>query len=229
MTDSWAGLLTITFNELFADMVSILPDIVVALLLIVLGWLIGVSVSALITRVVGSLHVDDVLRSAQVDTVVERAGFHFSSGGFLGALVKWFIIAVFFMVALSVLHLGPVTDFLSHVVFYYVPQVIVAVVILLVGALLADFVGRVVMGAAQAADIGSPFFVGSVARWAIWIFAVLAALDQLRVASALIETLFTGIVVAISLALGLAFGLGGRDAAARYIERIAAGLKKKRN
>ena len=78
----------------------------------------------------------------------------------------------------------------------------------------------VVTGAARAAEVRSAGFAGSVAKWAIWIFAILAALDQLQVASAFVQTLFTGIVVAIALALGLAFGLGGQEAASRYIERV---------
>lgn len=216
-----------TFNELFADVVAILPSIVLAVLLVTLGWLVGAGIGSLVARVVGALRVDDALRSANVNHIVERAGFRFSSGGFLGGLVKWFIIAVFFVVALDVLELGPVTAFLSQIVFYYVPQVIMAVLILLIAALLADFVGRLVVGAAKAANIGSPFFLGSVARWAIWVFAILAALDHLNVASSLVQTLFTGIIAAISLALGLSFGLGGRDAAARYIDRATKELSQK--
>lgn len=217
-----------TFSDSLADVGAILPGIIVAVLLIILGWLVGIGVGSLVARVIGALRVDDALRSAKVNEVVERAGFKFSSGGFVGGLVKWFIIAVFFMVALDTLHLGSVTEFLGRIVFY-LPQVIVAVLILLVAALVADVVERLVVGTARAADIGSPFFMGSVARSAIWIFAILAALDQLNVAPTLVDTLFTGIVVAISLALGLSFGLGGKDAAARYIDRISAELSRKRD
>jgi len=218
-----------TFRVLFADVTAVLPDVVFALVLVLIGWLVGMGVGSLVARVVGALRVDDALRSARLHQVVERAGFRFSSGGFLGGLVKWFVIAVFFVVALDVLELGSVTTFLGDVVFYYVPKVIAAVLILLVAALVADVTERLAVGAAKAADAGSPFFVGSVARWAIWIFAILAALDQLNVAPTLVETLFTGIVVAISLALGLSFGLGGKEAAARYIDRVSAELKHKKD
>lgn len=227
MIDTWTDTFMLTFQQLLAEITSVLPNIVVAIVLILIGWIIGAAVGKLVARIVAALHVDEALRSAKVDRIVERAGFHFSSGGFLGGLVKWFIIAVFFVVALDVLNLGPVTDFLSQIVFFYLPQVIVAVLILLVAALLADFVQNIVVGAATAANIGSPFFVGSVAKWAIWIFAVLAALDQLNVAPTLVQTLFTGIVVAISLALGLSFGLGGQDAARRYIDRVSGELSRK--
>lgn len=227
MVETWTNTLTLTFEQLLVDLVAIVPNIVVAILLVVIGWLIGAGIGRLVARAIGALRIDSALRSARVDEVVERTGFHFSAGGLLGGLVKWFIIAVFFVVALDVLQLGPVTDFLSEIVFFYLPQVIVAVLILLVAALVADFVQNVASGAARAAGIGSPFFVGTVARWAIWIFAILAALDQLNVAPTLVQTLFTGIVFALSLALGLSFGLGGRDAAARYIDRMSTELEKK--
>ena len=227
MFDSWTDAFTITFEQLLADVIAFAPNILVAVILIVLGWIVGAGIGKLVARIVGALRVDAALKSAKIDQVVERAGFRFSSGGFLGGLVKWFIIAVFFVVALDVLNFGPVTDFLSQVVFYYLPQVIAAVLILLVAALLAQFVHNLVVGTAKATDIGSPYFLGTLARWSIWIFAILAALAQLNVAPALVETLFTGIVVALALAMGLAFGLGGKEAAARYIERVQGQIDRK--
>ena len=110
--------------------------------------------------------------------------------------------------------------FLQSVVLSFLPQVFVAVLILLVSAVLAEAVQHAVVGAAKAAHMSSANFLGAVSKWAIWIFAVLAALFQLGVASAFVQTLFTGIVLALSLGVGLSFGLGGQDAAARYIERM---------
>lgn len=227
MLEAWTTVLRGTFEQLLLELAAVIPNLLLAIVLLILGWVVGAGLGRLVARAAHSLKIDDALRAASVDKVVTRAGFHFSSGGFLGGLVKWFIIAIFFVVALDILNLNQVNVFLSEVVFFYLPQVIVAVLILLVGAVVAEFVKNVATGAAQAADIGSPYFVGSVARWSIWIFAVLAALDQLSVASAFVQTLFTGIVVAISLALGLAFGLGGRDAAARYIDRVQGELSKR--
>ncbi len=87
-------------------------------------------------------------------------------------------------------------------------------------AVLADVVQKVVAGSAQAANLRSANLLGSLARWAIWIFAILAALDHLRIANDFIQPLFTGFVVALALAFGLSFGLGGQQAASRVIERM---------
>jgi hypothetical protein len=227
MLNTWAQILARTVEQIWVDVAAIAPSILVALVLLVLGWIVGGGLAKIVAQLVETLKIDAALRSAGVDKLVERTGHRMSAGGFLGALVKWFVIAIFLVAALEVLNLTQVTAFLSQIVFFYLPQVIVAVLILLIAAVLADFAQNVVVGAAKAADVGSPYFVGSVARWAIWVFAILAALDQLSVASGFIQTLFTGIVVSLSLALGLAFGLGGRDAAARYIDRVSTELGRK--
>src|SRR6185436_9284233 len=105
------------------------------------------------------------------------------------------------------------------------PQVIVAVLILLVAAVVAEAAERVVVGSAKAAQLRAAGFIGKVTRYGIWIFALLAALAQLNVATAFVQTLFTGVVIAVSLAVGLAFGLGGQASAARYLEHLQSEMK----
>ncbi len=221
---TWADVLTQSFQNLFYGLVAFIPNLIVALVIFVIGWLVGAGIGRLVAQVVSSLRVDQALRAAGVERVVDRAGFTLNSGAFLGFLVKWFFIIVFLVAALDVLGLTQVTAFLTGVVLGYLPQVIVAVFILLVAAVIAEAAQRVVAGAARAAGVRSANLLGAVARWAIWIFAILVALERLGV-SPLIQTLFTGIVVALALAFGLAFGLGGQAAAARYIERVQNEIK----
>lgn len=221
---TWADVLTMSFQGLISGLVQFVPNLVVALIIFIIGWLVGAGLGRLIAQVIGSLRVDQALRAAGVERVLDRAGFTLNSGAFIGALVKWFFIIVFLLASLDVLHLTDVTVFLRTVVLGYLPQVIVAVLILLVAAVIAEAAQRVVSGAAKAANMHSANFLGTIARWAIWIFAVLAALDRLGI-SPLVQTLFTGVVVALALAFGLAFGLGGQQAAARAIEKIQNEMK----
>lgn len=222
---TWAQVLQASFESLLYGLVNFIPNLIVAVIIFVIGWLIGVGIGRVVAQVVSALKIDQALRSAGVDRVVERAGFTLNSGAFLGFLVKWFFIVVFLVAALDVLHLTVVTAFLSTVVLGYLPQVIAAVLILLVAAVIAQAAERVVAGSARAAHLTSANLLGSVAKWAIWVFAVLAALDQLEVAPAFVQTLFTGVIVAVALAIGLSFGLGGQVAAARYIEKIREQVK----
>jgi small-conductance mechanosensitive channel len=215
----WANVLNASFQGLFYGLVAFIPNLLAALIIFIIGWLIGAGLARVVEQVIGALKVDNALRAAGVERVVERAGWKMNAGAFLGTLVKWFFIIVFLVAALEVLGLTQVTAFLTTVVLGYLPQVIVAVLILLVAAVVAETAQRVVRGAAAAAHMKSANFLGAIARWAIWVFAILAALDQLGI-SPFIQTLFTGLVVALALAFGLAFGLGGQQAAARYLEKM---------
>ncbi len=221
---TWADVLTQSFQNLFYGLVSFIPNLLVAIIIFVIGWLVGAGIGRLVAQVVSSLRVDQALRAAGVERVIDRAGFTLDSGAFLGFLVKWFFIIVFLVAALDVLGLTQVTAFLTGVVLGYLPQVIVAVLILLIAAVVAEAVQRVVTGAARAANVRAANLLGAVARWAIWVFAILAALDRLGI-SPLVQTLFTGVVVALALAFGLAFGLGGQQAASRYIEKVQDEIK----
>jgi small-conductance mechanosensitive channel len=220
LIETWTEVVTRSLQDLWAGTVDFLPSIIWAILLFVIGWVIGTVLGRVVAQIVHSLRIDNALRGAGVDDVVSKAGFDLDSGAFLGGLVKWFVIVVFLVASLDILELDQVNIFLQDVVLVYLPQVIAAVLILLVAAVLAEIVQSIVAGTAKATGMSSAGFLGKVSKWAIWVVAVLAAFDQLGVASAFVQTLFTGIVVAFSLALGLAFGLGGQDAAARYIEKV---------
>ena len=220
IVQTWLDVLQQSFYALLSGVISFIPALLFAIVIFVVGWVVGVLLGKVVDQVIRAARIDQALKSAGVDDVVSRAGFALDSGAFLGALVKWFVIVVFLVASLQVLGLTQVNLFLQQIVLFYIPQVIVAVLIILVAAVLADVVQNVVTGAARAAGIASAGVAGTVARWAIWIFAILAALQQLQIAPGLVQTLFTGVVVALSLAFGLSFGLGGQDAAGRFIERV---------
>jgi hypothetical protein len=110
---------------------------------------------------------------------------------------------------------------LQQVVLFYVPRVIVAVLIVVIGSVLSDVAARAVMGSARVANVKSANLAGSIARWAIWITTILFALNQLGIGSDLIQPLWTAIVGALALAFGLSFGLGGKEHAARVLDRVS--------
>ncbi len=222
---TWADVLSQSFQNLFYGLVAFVPNLIMAVVIFIVGWLVGVGVGRVVTQIVNALRIDQALKATGLEQVLSRAGFTLSSGKFLGFLVQWFFIIVFLVASLDVLHLTTVNLFLSDVVLGYLPQVIIAVLILLVAAVIADAVRRLVEGSAKAASLHASGFLGKVAQYSIWAFAILAALAQLNVATAFVQTLFTGIVIAVSLAIGLAFGLGGQKAAERYLEKLSAELK----
>lgn len=222
---NWADVLNQTFYHMVYGIGQYLPNLIIAIIVFIIGWIIAVVIDRIIVQIFNALRIDQALRAAGTERIVERAGFTLSSGKFVGVLVKWFIIIIFLVASLNVLHLDQVNAFLNAVILQYLPRVIAAVLILLAAAIIAEATHRVVVGSAKAARLTSANFLGIVAKWAIWIFAILAALFQLQIAPQIIQTLVTGIVIAISLAFGLSFGLGGQQAAARYLEHLREQIK----
>jgi len=210
-----------SFQQLWVEIVSYMPQLLVALLIIIIGWILGSVLRQIIIRIAGALKVNELLDAAGVDVLTKRAGYPLKAGEFVGSLVKWFIIIVFFVAALDVLALDQVTVFFRDVVLTYLPQVVVAVLVLFGAMIVANVLDTTVAAAARASGFGGAELLGTFARYAIITFAVLAALNQLSIAPELVQMLFAGIVFAASLALGLAFGLGGRTAAARYIDALS--------
>lgn len=225
IAQNWAAVLQNSFNGMLAAVIGFIPNFVFAVVVLVIGWVLGWFVGNLVAQAIRAIRVDQALRTAGVDDVVSRAGYKLDSGAFVGALVKWFIILVFLIAALQILNLSQVTFFLQAIVVQYLPNVIIAVLILLVTAVIAQVSQGVVAGSARAAGITAAGFAGAAARWSIWIFGILAALSQLQIAQGILQTLFTGVVVALSLAFGLAFGLGGQDAAQSFLAKVRSEIK----
>lgn len=201
-----------------------IPNLIVALVILCIGWAVGVLAGKGIAHFMRMVKFDEALRKAGFEEFVRKAGLNLNSGHFLGGIVKYFIIVVFLIASFDVLGLNQVTAFLQQVVVGYLPQLIIAVLILLVGVVVGDVLSRIVMASARTAGLSSSSVLASVSKWAVWVFAILVAMSQMGIAGAFIQTLFTGFVVALSLALGLSFGLGGQAAAARAIERVQNNL-----
>ncbi len=206
---------------------AVLPNILAAFLLVVLGWVFGMAVGRVIAQIIDALRVDVWLAKAGVDKFVERAGYRLNSGAFLGWLAKLFFVIVFLIVALNVLGLSEVNAFLVQVL-AYIPNVVVAMLVLFIASVAADIVGNMISGASQAVGSHVAHLLGGITRWAIWIFALMTAFAQLGIAPQFMNILFTGLVAMLALAGGLAFGLGGKDAAADFIREVRSEIKQGR-
>ena len=217
--NNWSTGFTDTLLSVWYGVLGFLPNFLGAIIIFAIGWIVASLIEKLIEGLFKSFKVDSALKTAGLQDVVERSGHKLNSGKFLGSLVKWFVIVVFLIASFDVLGLKEVNIFLKDVVLSYLPQVIVAVLVLMVSVVLADAVQKLVTASARAAHVKSASLLGAIAKWAIWIFAVLTALFHLGIAPALIQTLFMGVVVAAALATGLAFGLGGKEVAGRMLEK----------
>lgn len=217
---TWGEVLNASFQALWVGVITFIPNLVVAIIILVIGWAIGALVARGISHFMKMIKFDEALEKAGFAQLVKRSGLELNSGNFIGGLVKYFVIVVFLIASFDVLGLDQVTNFLRQIVTGYLPQLIIAVLVLMVGGVVGDLLSRVVTASARAASVSQANFLGVVSKWAVWVFAILVSLSQMGIAGAFIQTLFTGFVVAVSLALGLSFGLGGQEAASRAISKV---------
>lgn len=204
---------------LWTGVAGFVPRLVAAVIVFLVGWLIASLLGKAAWHVVKVLRVDSALTKVGFRQAWERGGFRLDTPKFFYELTKWFFVVVFLMAATNILRLDQVTEFLRTVVFY-LPNVIVAAVILLIGILVAKFLEGLVRASVKAAGLVSANFLGALTKWAIFIFALLVALAQLKVADDIVRIVVVGFVAASALAIGLAFGLGGVKHADEVIGRL---------
>ncbi len=207
------------FADLWGSLVLFFPRLVGALVVFLVGLIVAWLLKSLVIRVCDVLKLDLLAEKLEVKQGFARAGMKLHVGAVLGFIVKWFVVVVFLVASSDILGWTEVTNFLSQVV-YYLPNVIIAVIILLVGILVANFTRNVVKTAVEAAKLESADFLASISRWSILIFSFMAALVQLQIAQDLIRILFTGLVAMLAIGGGLAFGLGGKEHAGRFLTKL---------
>ena len=209
---------------LWSGVASFVPNFIAAVIVFLIGWVIAALLGRLAYHIVRALRVDGALTRIGFRQAWEKSGFKLNTPKLFYELVKWFFIIVFLMAATNILRLDEVTEFLRTVVLY-IPNVIVAAIILLIGILVAKFLEGLVQASVRAAGLVSSNFLGALTKWSVFIFSLLVALAQLRVADDIIKIVIIGFVSAASLGLGLSFGLGG----VKHADEMISSMKRRIN
>ncbi|MFH1565204.1 MAG: hypothetical protein ABIC82_05170 [bacterium] len=204
---------------LWDKLMWLIPSLLVAIFVVLIGWMIASILGSAVEKILNKLQINKAADSLGISKGLSELSLGSNISKFAGLTVKWFIAIAFFLAASDILQLTQVTDFLNKVLLY-IPNIIAAILILAAGVLLANVVSKVIHKSAKVSGFVSPDLLSKIAKWSILIFAMLASLVQLGVAKNLIETLFTGFVVMLALAGGLAFGLGGKEKAKDVLDKI---------
>ncbi len=207
-----------SFGTALALLFAFVPKLLGFLVILLIGWIVATAISKAVTFLLRKVGFDRLADRIGLSHLAQQSGVSIDAAGILGKIVYWFIFLIFLVPAVDALGLTAVSTLLGQVV-GYIPNVFVAILILLLGTLAATIAADVIRGAMGSARIGNSNLFANVARYAIMGFVALIALEQLGIAPALLNILFTAIVGAAALAAGLAFGLGGQDAAHRYLDR----------
>jgi len=215
---SWADSLWHGLTAGFDRFANGVPTVLGALLILILGWIIAGALAALVVKGSRAAHLDTLGDRIKVNDFLQRAGTRMKASDILGEVVKWGVRLVFIEMAAEQCGLTQVTALVNGIL-GYIPNILVALLVLGVGAFLAQLLSGVVRGAASEAGMGNAGLLAKLASAAVMAFAIIAAVNQLGIAPIVVNTLYIGLVAALSLALGLAFGLGGRDTAARLTQQ----------
>jgi hypothetical protein len=227
LLEVWGYVLNESLINMWFGFINFIPVLLGAIIIFLVGWLIGKLVGKAIAHLFEAAKINKLFESAGFDRFSEKFGMKFSVGTLFGVIVKWFIILVFLITSLEIIGLTQVNDFLRQTVLYYLPKVVIAALVLIIASVIAEVMKKLINASAKAASLKTANMLGSIALYAIWIFAFIIALSELGIASAFMQILFTGFIAALAIALGLAFGLGGRDAASRAIDRISDDMKSR--
>ncbi len=216
-----------SLRDLYTRVVYYLPNLIVAIIVLILGWLIGTFLGKLVYRILEAIKIDMLADQLGLDKLSARAGRRFSIAKLGQWVVKWFFFIGSLIAATEILGLTEVTSFLYAGVLAYAGHVIVAIVILLLGILAANFLSGIVAAAVKAGGIGASGMLASITKWSIVVFTVIAALSQLQIATSFLQDLFRAVVALIAIAGGIAFGLGGRDHAKKVLDEVERGLTRR--
>jgi len=203
------------FIELWLDIIGIVPEIIAALMILIVGVVIASVSGTITTRIARAIGVDDLAQKFKVYELLRKADLTFTFSQLFGLVVKWFFIIAFLNIAAEVVGWSQITQFLNEVL-RYIPNVFVAVAILAIGLIVAEFVHGVVrqLLTSMQAPMKSPETLAQVAHWSIVVFSVMAAVSQLGIAPQLIQILFASIM----LTLAISFGLAGKEKAKQFLD-----------
>lgn len=196
-----------------------LPSIFEGISLLIVGWIVAKLLSKLIGKIVEVIRLNEVLGTAGVKDFFQKAGLKLNINRIFEEIMKWFILIVFFISAANAFGISQVNKFLESVLLY-IPNVIIATLIIIFGVLIANFLADIAHGTTKATKAGSPKIVASVVRYAVVIFTVFAALAQLEIGKVFLNSFFNNLGLALAAAFGLAFGLGGKELASDFLKKI---------
>ena len=217
---TWGDVFNASLQNLWWGLVQDTPKIVVAIVFFVIGWVLGSVIAKALEQVFGALKIDNLLKSIGVDNFFRKAGMNLDSGRFVGQVAKWFVVIVFLLPSLNLVGLDYIASFLKDDVLGFLPRVIVAALVLIIATIVSEGLSKTITAGAKSMSVHSAHMLGAIAKYSVWIFAFIIALGQLGIAEYYMSVLFTGVIAMLALGGALAFGLGGRDAASRFISKL---------
>ncbi len=226
MFQNWSNITLYSLQRIWEGFLSFIPDLIAAIVVFIAGWFVAIVIGRLVTEILKKLKFNQAVEKGSWDESLAKANIKVDASEFIGAIIKWILVIVFLQVAVGILGWNEFAGILGNVI-AYLPNVIIAVLIFAVTVIIADIVEKVVRVSAERVKVGYGQMISAIVKWAIWLFAIMIILDQLNIGGILPQAIIFGIIGFLALAGGLAFGLGGRDAAAELIKDLKQKFSQK--
>jgi hypothetical protein len=214
--NAWGAALTTSLATALGLFLGAIPRIIGFLVILIIGWLIAGALAAGVAALLRAIKFNTMAQNAGIQGFINNMGLRTDASGFLANIVKWFVRLIVLVVAFDALGLPAVSQVLQQFLLW-IPNLVVAVVVLVIAGLAANALANLIRGATAQAGFDNPDLLATIARVAVWAFGIVVAVNQIGIAQELVNTLFMGFIGALALAAGLAFGLGGRDTAGQIV------------
>lgn len=215
----WAAAIITSIGAALAIFFAAIPRIIGFILILVIGWWIASGIAAIVDRLLRAANFERLAERSGISDFVAKTGIRGDATRFVADVVKWFIRLIVLIVAFDALGLPAVSVVLLNLLLW-LPNLIVALIVLVIGGIAAKALSSIVRGSAAKSGLGNPDLLANVASIVVWAFAIIVAVNQLGIAATIVNTLFMAFVGALALAFGLAFGLGGRDTAGEIVRNL---------
>jgi hypothetical protein len=215
--NSWGAALMTSLATALSLFLGAIPRIIGFLIILVIGWIIAGLIGTAVAAILRAIKFNVLAQRAGVQGFVHNMGLRTDPSGLLADIVKWFVRLIVLVVAFDALGLPAVSSIFQQFLLW-IPNLVVAVVVLVIAGLAANALGDLVRGSTAQAGFSNPDLLATITRVAVWAFGIVVAVNQIGIAQTLVNTLFMGFVGALALAAGLAFGLGGRETAGQIVQ-----------
>jgi hypothetical protein len=215
--NGWGAALTTSLATALSLFLGAIPRIIGFLVILIIGWIISGVLAAAVAALLRAVKFNVLAQNSGFQGFIHNMGLRTDPSGLLANIVKWFVRLIVLVVAFDALGLPAVSQVLQQFLLW-IPNLVVAVVVLVIAGLAANALSNLVRGATAQAGFDNPDMLATIARVAVWAFGIVVAVNQIGIAQELVNTLFMGFIGALALAAGLAFGLGGRDTAGQIVQ-----------
>ena len=216
---------SLALNQIVVGVISYIPNLLGALVLFLLGLIVAGWLKALTAKLIDVTKLGNVINSPSFKEFSKNAQIPQKIEVTVGEIVRWFVIALFFMASVNILGLVSVSLFINNII-SVIPTILAAIIILIVGVVISGFLEKMVKGSLGSADPSTSRLVGKVVSYATMTFFILAAISQLGIARFFIETAYTGFIACLAIALGIGIGLGSKDLVKKLLESWYDKLQK---